>query len=125
MGSYNLCAGIAMRPIILALISSVTAYGQTYTISTVAGGGLPVSVPGTSARLAPQAVALDRAGNVFFTNEDTVLRLDATTGTLTLIAGNGTYGFSGDNGPATSAAVVLPPGARRGLRRQPVHRRHR
>jgi uncharacterized protein (TIGR03437 family) len=99
-----------MRPIILALISSVTAYGQTYTITTVAGGGLPVRVPGTSARLAPQAVALDRAGNVFFTNEDTVLRLDATTGTLTLVAGNGTYGFSGDNGLATSAQLRSPQG---------------
>jgi sugar lactone lactonase YvrE len=47
---------------------------------------------------------------VFFVDQDTVLRLDATTGVLTLVAGNGTYGFSGDNGPATNAQLNGPVG---------------
>jgi len=34
--------------------------------------------------------------------------MDATTGMLTLAAGNGTQGFSGDNGPATSAQLNTP-----------------
>jgi uncharacterized protein (TIGR03437 family) len=38
------------------------------------------------------------------------LRLDATTGILTLVAGNGSTGFSGDNGPATSAQLNSPTG---------------
>ncbi len=69
-----------------------------------------MNVPGTPARLAPQAVAVDQAGNVFLANENTVLRLDATTGILTLVAGNGTYGFSGDNGAAANAQLRSPKG---------------
>ena len=92
---------------------SWSAWGQTYTISTFAGGGLPVNIPGTSASLGPngpQYVAADRTGNVFFVYQNTVLRLDATIGVLTLVAGNGKTGFTGDNGPATSAELNLPEG---------------
>jgi uncharacterized protein (TIGR03437 family) len=95
-----------------AVVLSWTATAQTYTIKTLAGGALPVNIPGTSASLgaAPQSLAADRAGNVFFVVQNTVLRLDATTGVLTLVAGNGSMGFSGDNGPATSAQLNRPEG---------------
>jgi streptogramin lyase len=100
--------------VLLTTIWSCSAWGQTYTISTLAGGGaLPVNIPGTSATLSydvPQSIAADRAGNVFFVDQNSVLRLDATTGVLTLVAGNGTPGFSGDNGPATSAQLNNPGG---------------
>ena len=97
----------------LTTILSCSAWGQTYTISTFAGGGLPVGIPGISAGLgpnAPGAVAADRAGNLFFVYRNTVLRLDATTGVLTLVAGNGAQGFGGDNGPASSAQLYVPSG---------------
>lgn len=58
------------------------ASGQTYTISTFAGGALPVNIPGTSASLGagvPQAVASDQAGNIFLVGQGTILRLDAIT----------------------------------------------
>ena len=112
-GAIILCqGGFAMRPssaAILALVISGCAFGQTSTIKTFAGGGLPVNVAGTSASLrSPSSVAVDGAGNLFFTDErHVVLRLDATTGVLTLAAGNGTAGFSGDKGPATSAQLNL------------------
>jgi sugar lactone lactonase YvrE len=99
--------------ILLISIVSCSVFGQTYTISTFAGGALPVNIPGTSASLGdgvPQYIAADRAGNLFFPVQHTVLRLDATTGVLTLVAGNGTTGFSGDNGPATSAQLNFPAG---------------
>jgi len=70
-----------------------------------------VNIPGTSASLEPiSAVAVDPAGNAFITLvwSNVVLRRDASTGILTLIAGNGTAGFSGDNGPATSAQLNGP-----------------
>ena len=96
----------------LTTILCCSAWGQTYTISTLAGGGLPVNIPGTSASLGavPQYIAADRAGNVFFVVQNAVLRLDATTGVLTLVAGNGSMGFSGDNGPATGAQLNNPRG---------------
>jgi hypothetical protein len=97
------------RPaVLLTTVLSWSAWGQTYTIATFAGGALPVNIPGTSASLGsdvPQYIAADRAGNVFFVDQNTVLRLDATTGILTLVAGNGTPGFSGDNGPAHQRPV--------------------
>ena len=101
------------RVVLLTTILSCSAWGQTYTISTFAGGGLPVNIPATSASLGPnvpQYIAADRAGNLFFVNQSTVLRLDAATGILTLVAGNGTIGYSGDNGPAASAQLGGPRG---------------
>ena len=102
--------------ILLVAVIPWTATGQTYTISTFAGGGLPVNIPGISASLGsdllqgPQYIAADRAGNVFFPYQNTILRLDAITGILTLVAGNGTQGYSGDNGPATNAQLNGPAG---------------
>ncbi len=106
---------MAKSAILLALLTLATAgpvLAQTYTISTFAGGALPVNIPATSASLyGPQsALAIDRAGNVFFVDGNTVLRLDAASGILTLVAGNGTAGYSGDNGPAVSAQLHNPYG---------------
>jgi uncharacterized protein (TIGR03437 family) len=100
------------RPPVVLLWSVVwgCAFGQTYTISTIAGGGLPVNIPGTSGSLGlVSGVAIDPAGNVFIASSQyqVVLRLDAKTSILTLVAGNGTAGFSGDNGPATRAQLNL------------------
>jgi len=98
---------------ILTTVLSCSAWGQTYTISTFAGGGLPLNIPAASATLgydAPRYMAADPAGNLFFVDQNTVLRMDATTGFLTPVAGNGTTGFSGDNGPATSAQLNHPAG---------------
>src|ERR1017187_7127279 len=93
---------------ILVLVISCCAFGQTYTINTFAGGALPVNMPGTSASLSyPNSVAVDAAGNLFFANfalnQNYVLRLDARTLVLTLVAGTGALGDSGDGGPAASA----------------------
>jgi trimeric autotransporter adhesin len=96
--------------VLLTLAVSSVASGQTYTISTFAGGALPVDISGTSASLSPEYVAADPAGNLFFVDHNTVLRLDATSGILTRVAGNGTTGFSGDNGPAASAQLYFPTG---------------
>ena len=43
-------------------------------------------------------------------NHAIVVRLDSSSGRLSRIAGNGTFGFSGDNGPATSASLGGPGG---------------
>jgi hypothetical protein len=42
------------------------------------------------------------------TNNHRVRRLAASTGIITTVAGTGTGGFSGDGGPATSAALKNP-----------------
>jgi uncharacterized protein (TIGR03437 family) len=101
---------------LLALLTSCSVFGQTYTISTFAGGALPVNILGTSASLGdtsrppPRFIAVDRTGSALFVVQDSVLRLDAVTGILTVVAGNGSPGFSGDNGPATSSQLSNPLG---------------
>jgi len=98
-----------MRKLSLAFLVSLPLAGQTYTVSTVAGGGIPVNIPATSADLpASPSVAVDAKGNVYFSGFYTVLRMDAATRILTLVAGNATPGFSGDNGPAASAQLTQP-----------------
>lgn len=95
--------------VILALLACDLAFAQSYTISTFAGGGAPVNIPATSAPLgATPAVAVDNQGNLFFISDNTVMRRDAGTGMLSLVAGNGTMGFSGDNGPAVDAQFTNP-----------------
>jgi hypothetical protein len=87
-------------------------WGQTYLISTVAGGGgLPVT-PAVAlyVKLPPPAgIATDAAGNVYFSSANFVFKLDGS-GNLTTVAGTGSSGFSGDGGPATSARLNLPQG---------------
>jgi hypothetical protein len=53
---------------------------------------------------------LDGAGNVYFTALDSVYKWNATDGQITLIAGSGRYGFSGDGGDATKAKLNSPRG---------------
>jgi uncharacterized protein (TIGR03437 family) len=97
----------------LSLAIASFASGQTYTINTVAGGGLPVNLAATSASLgeAP-GVAIDAAGNVLvsLTSYNMVVRIDLATGYLTPIAGSGIAGYGGDNGAATSAQLNGPQG---------------
>ena len=97
---------------IAALFISAPLSAQTYTLSTFAGGALPVNTLGPNASLfGPQtAMAADSAGDIYFADGNTVLRLDAVSSLLTLVAGNGTFGYSGDNGPATSAQLRAPCG---------------
>jgi uncharacterized protein (TIGR03437 family) len=98
---------------ILILAISCCGFGQTYTIQTFAGGALPNNIAGTSASLGPvNAVALDTNGNAYVSAQDygIVLRLDAATGLLAIVAGTGVTGYSGDNGPATSAELSFVTG---------------
>jgi len=90
--------------------------GTTAIITTVAGGGSGGDGgPATSATLfSPSGLVVDSSGN-FWTADDTgrVRRVDGATGLITTVAGNGTNGFSGDGGPATSAALLTPLGVAR------------
>ena len=89
----------------------------TGVITTVAGnGGYGFSGdggPGTSTSLyQPTGVAVDGGGNVFIAdrNNHRIRRLAAGTGIITTVAGDGTYGYSGDNGPGTSASLAYSQG---------------
>jgi hypothetical protein len=57
-------------------------------------------------------IAFDAAGNLYFSDtvNNRVRRVDAYTGIIRTIAGNGTVGNSGDGGAATSAKLDQPSG---------------
>ena len=58
-----------------------------------------------------EGAAIDAAGNLYFsTNGHRILKVTASTGVLTVVAGAGNEGFSGDGGLATSAALYYPRG---------------
>jgi len=90
-------------------IGSVAAQPQ-YIVSTVAGGALPPtpSVALNTAITQPQRVTTDSGGNVYFTASNAVYKLSGTT--LTLLAGTGRPGYSGDGGPAVNAQLNNPQG---------------
>jgi streptogramin lyase len=60
----------------------------------------------------PFDVALDRAGNLYFSDtfNHRVRKVDGTTATITTVAGNGRKGFGGDGGKATDAMLNEPYG---------------
>ena len=84
-------------------------------ITTFAGSGMigfgGDNGPATSARIwHPEAVAVDAAGNLYITNVLNERIRKVSNGVITTLAGNGTAGYGGDNGPATSAQLNQPIG---------------
>jgi len=93
-----------------ACIRKVTV--STGIITTVAGGGGGGdNVVATSASLSgPSGIALDSLGNLFIaeSNGQHVRKVNASTGVIATIAGNGIAGYSGDSGLAKSAQLRYP-----------------
>jgi uncharacterized protein (TIGR03437 family) len=82
-------------------------------VTTIAGGGtagLGDGGPATSASLSsPTVVAVDASGNLFIADPyNNRIRKVSASGIITTVAGNGTQGFGGDGGPATSASLDTP-----------------
>jgi uncharacterized protein (TIGR03437 family) len=90
------------------------AQAPQFTIQTVAGNGVAGSSgdggPATSAELnGPRGVTEDIYGNLYIAEfYGQRVRKVTPTGTITTLAGNGTQGYSGDGGPATSAELNGP-----------------
>lgn len=98
--------------ILFLIFSFVHAHAQT--ITTIAGTGVAgYSGDGgqaTAARLNyPEGIKVDRHGNIFFADWGShCIRKITSSGIITTIAGTpGTYGYSGDGGPATAALLDM------------------
>ena len=86
-------------------------------INTVAGntiegsGGDGGAATRASLKL-PHGVVVDTSCNIFISDShnNCIRRVDAETGVITRVAGNGTAGYGGDNGLGTSAILNFPTG---------------
>jgi sugar lactone lactonase YvrE len=85
----------------------------TTLISTYAGNGNPTFAGdnglATSASISfPNGICFDNAGNMYIADNGNhrVRLVTLSTGKISTVAGNGTTGYAGDNGPATSANLT-------------------
>jgi NHL repeat len=103
--------------------TSITYAGVTIqpnSIATIAGGGAGCAnqtdsvgdgCPATSAQMSlPDGIGLDQNNNLFIADfyGERIRRIDAVTGVITTVAGNGYQGYSGDGGPAVDAELFDP-----------------
>jgi sugar lactone lactonase YvrE len=92
--------------------STIRKVSTKGVITTVAGSGVAGysgdGGPATSARLNfPLGLAVDAAGDLFIGDGGNYcIRKVLPNGIITTVAGNGTGGYSGDGGPATSAQLA-------------------
>lgn len=99
--------------VLFGLVCGVNAFGQQYVISTIAGNGASGysgdSGPAAAAQLSfPGGIAVDSSGNLYIADGGNNRVRKISGGTITTVAGNGTLGYTGDKGPATSAELDDP-----------------
>jgi hypothetical protein len=93
---------------------AVDAWGNLYISSfnrvrKVTPAGVISTVAGTEFRHA-LSIALDAAGNLYATSFDNEILIITPAGFISAVAGNGSRGFSGDGGSATTAQLSSPAG---------------
>jgi len=93
-------AGIQIQPGYIAIVAGNGNYGYR-------GDGFLAT---TAEFSDPDGVAVDSAGNIYVsdTENERVRKITNSTGLISTVAGNGTYGYNGDGIPATSAMLTYP-----------------
>ncbi|MEI7435741.1 MAG: MBG domain-containing protein, partial [bacterium] len=92
-------------------VRKITAAG---IITTIAGTGVAGwsgdGGAATNAKLnMPESACVDALGVVYITDyNNNLIRRVGTNGIITTVAGTGSYGYSGDGGPATNAKLGCP-----------------
>lgn len=95
---------------VTATTGIINAYAGNYGSCGYSGDGGPAT--GADLGGTPGYITLDSAGNLYIADyyNNAVRKVTASTGIITTIAGNGSFGFSGDGGSATYAALNNPKG---------------
>ncbi|MBW2622256.1 MAG: SMP-30/gluconolactonase/LRE family protein, partial [Deltaproteobacteria bacterium] len=100
--------------------SSVSGYTDTVQVTATVPGGLQSSrasyryfihlPPNILADTNPEQICVDGSNNIYFadSNKHMVYKYDQAALEATVVAGNGTIGYSGDGGQATEARLNTP-----------------
>ncbi len=83
-------------------IRTIAGTGQNLATAANSTDPLATHVP------SPRGLAIDKAGNLYYTDGSRRVRRMAATGAITTVAGSGAIGFSGNGGPAASASFRAP-----------------
>jgi len=110
---------VIRRWVISVCIGSVFAasgFSQQYTINTIAGSAGNAGFAGDSGSAVgsqlnyPTGIAVDKSGNLYIADGLNNRVRKISGGVISTVAGNGTAGYTGDKGPATSAELNNPTG---------------
>jgi len=104
-----------MKKLVTLLAAGIYLNVNAQIITTVAGDSLGGyngdAALATSKYLNnPTGVATDQNRNLYIADmaNNRIRKVNVSTGLITTVAGNGAFGFSGDNGPATAAKLAFP-----------------
>lgn len=99
----------------LLTCACIQLHAQVYIITTICGNDTGTyngdNIPATNAHVnAPEGLCLDHLGNLYIADgfNQRIRKINFGTGIITTVAGNGSAGFSGDDGPATDAQLSVP-----------------
>jgi hypothetical protein len=110
-GALGRARWILASVITVSLVAAAVAWAEAGDISTVAGGGTyGCDKPATEAAFAQDDLDVEpyRDGFLVVDSFRSIIVFVDDEGHLTCVAGNGTDGFSGDTGAATSAQLNKP-----------------
>lgn len=102
-----------IREVIGTTISTAVGLGEASEYYCgPASGGVQTSVPPGEAKLScPSGISFNAAGDMYIADTgNQIVREFVSGGNVNLFAGDGTPGYSGDGGPATSAELYNPDG---------------
>jgi trimeric autotransporter adhesin len=97
-----------IRKVSKGVITTIAGNGTT---NFSGDGGAATSAglgAGGAVSIGPVGMAVDQAGNEYFTDGGRIRKI--SNGVISTVAGSGPLGFSGDDGPATSALLNAPTG---------------
>jgi uncharacterized protein (TIGR03437 family) len=106
--------GLSLEVCLCACLCA-SAWGQQYTITTIAGNGVAgfagdTGDPKLAQLSSPTGLALDSSGNLYIADSANHRIRKISGGTISTVAGTGTAGFAGDKAAATSANLNTPSG---------------
>jgi hypothetical protein len=108
---------ISILLVCASVLLAHACFAQSGTIITIAGiDSFGYNGDGRAAITAklysPESICRDKYGNIYIADahNNRIRKIDAVTGIIRTVAGKDSFGYGGDNGPATNAKLYAPDG---------------